>query len=550
MISNIILTLGTQGKPYVLSANNLKTFNYIYQENISHTFNGYVTTKSGSISDYDLYVLQQLGFNVVYNEIETTAFIIYTLDEYMDEGTSIQIYNNTLEPDKVNWRIADISITSTSLPASLFDTIKERIHITDDGVLVCDAPEENYSWLAEVTIEGSPNYNEGAVGSTTVYVRAVEVQDILVDTATKVLINSSNPLTVSKYPSTNTKTVGHFSVNVTKGGYTNGVYYAPPTLGNVSMIVNYFLFSDSVPFKVINKTIEVTNPVITAQIVDAEGNSIDNGYIIISDGETEDVTILNGESAFVELGKTYNITVPSLDGYDSFKAPTTVTPTKAETIVKVEYRTLPNGVLIIYEDGSYVTSDKWDYGKTNASGSPAVAVGLKTDDVQFMFSASYDRTVKRQYHSSDTAIAAIPTTNQLATALTYTNGKQYTSILCSIQDNDAATYLAPYCASQTLTIGGITKNGYLMTTLQYQRILDNYDTLLSVYGILSGQTSYLFPYENTGDSHIQATAIQNNDRQVWGFSGSYYPYNGTGWRTSIGTHQKTKQFFVIPVFDL
>lgn len=490
MISNIKLTLGTQGKPYVLSANNLKTFNYIYQENISHTFSGYVTTKSGSISDYDLYVLQQLGFNVVYNEIETTAFTIYTLDEYMDEGTSIQIYNNTLEPNKVNWRIADISITSTSLPASLFDTIKERIHITNDGILVCDAPEENYSWLAEVTIEGSPNYNEGAVGSTTVYIRAVEVQDILVDTATKVLINSSNPLTVSKYPSTNTKTVGHFTVTVSKGGYTNGVYYAPPTLGNVSLLINYFLFSDSVPFKVINKTIEVTNPVITAQIVDAEGNSIDNGYIIISDGETEDVTILNGESAEVQLGKTYNITVPSLDGYDSFKAPTTVTPTKAETIVKVEYSSFPSGVLIIYEDGSYVTFDTWDFGKTNNAGSPAVAIGLKTDDVQFMFDINFNNTIKKALATNQTA-GLLPSTNSLETALTYRNGQNYTNLVNSALNGDT-TYMIPYCASQTLTVGGIEKNGYLMTPIEGQSIIDNKANLSAAYTVLSGKSPLIY----------------------------------------------------------
>lgn len=538
MISNIILTLGTQGKPYVLSANNLKTFNYIYQENISHTFSGYVTTKSGSISDYDLYVLQQLGFNVVYNEIETTAFTIYTLDEYMDEGTSIQIYNNTLEPDKVNWRIADISITSTSLPASLFAIIKERIHITDDGILVCDAPEENYSWLAEVTIEGSPNYNSNAVGTTTVYVRAVEVQDILVDIATKVLINSSNPLTVSKYPSTNTKTVGHFSVNVTKGGYTNGVYYAPPTLGNVSMIVNYFLFSDSVPFKVVNKTIEVTNPVITAQIVDSEGNSIDNGYIIISDGETEDVTILNGESAFVQLGKTYNITVPSLDGYDGFNAPTTVTPTKAETIVRVEYRTFPNGVLIIFEDGSYVTYDKWDYNKTNAKGSPAIAIGLKTDSVSFMLDYKFDQTVRLPWHSSNTYLSAIPYTTSLETALTFTDGDRYTNIMCSLQNNDT-TYANPYCYSQTITVDGVTKHAHLMTVAEASAIVNNYAAFNSAYNILSGKNM-----NSSRDSMY--TNIQGNNqdgRAIWmaNLDFNYQP--------SID-HQKTNNRKIIPLYTL
>lgn len=532
MISNITLTLGTQANPYVLSANNLKTFNYIYQEAIAHSFNGYVTTKSGTISDYDLYVLQQLGFNVVYDEIETTAFIIYTLNEYIDEGTSIQIYNNTLEADKVNWRIADISITSTSLPASLFDTIKERIHITKDGVLVCDAPEENYSWLAEVTVEGSPNYNNSAIGSTTVYIRAVEVQDILVDVATKVLINSSNPLTVSKYPSTNTKIVGHFSITVSKGGYTNGVYYAPPTLGNVSLIVNYFLFSDSVPFKVINKTIEVTNPVITAQIVDTDGNSVDNGYIIISDGETE-TTILNGESAFVELGKTYNITVPNLDGYDGYTAPTKVTPTKAETIVKVQYRSLPNGVLIIFEDGSYVTYDQWDYSKTNADGSPAIAIGLKTEDVQFMISAMMTSFESKAYHSAGVLIAAIPATNDLATALTYTNGQQYTDMLCAIQDNNT-TYAAPYCKSQILRINGVEKSGYFMTVLEGIRFSDNYQNINSAYSIISNGKDL----PRAGVS----LSIQTNDA-----NGRWYLSS-----TSVTKHNagKTTPNPIIPIFPL
>lgn len=534
MISNITLTLGTQGKPYVLSANNLKTFNYIYQEAIAHSFSGYVTTKSGTISDYDLYVLQQLGFNVVYKEIETTAFMIYTLSEYIDEGTSIQIYNNTLEPDKVNWKIADITITSASLPASLFDTIKERIHITKDGVLVCDAPEENYSWLAEVTIEGSPNYNEGAVGSTTVYIRAVEVQDIIVDVESKVLINSSNPLTVSKYPSTNTKTVGHFSVNVTKGGYTNGVYYAPPTLGNVSLIVNYYLFSDSVPYKVVNKTIEVTNPVITAQIVDTEGRSVAGSYIIISDGETE-TTILDGESTYVELGKTYNITVPSLDGYDGFSAPTKVTPTKAETVVKVEYRSLPDGILLVYEDGSYVTYDQWDYAKSNASGSPVVAIGLKTEDVQFCI-GFFTAFTKKPLHSVNSVISALPIANDLETVLTLSDWQKYNRSLCSLQDNNT-DYSAPYCNSQTITIGGITKNGHLMTGLEAQRIIDNMETINSIFNIFTGLT---LKNQDFG------TCIQGN--------GYYTPYWVlSGGRNAVHTsngYSRTGSYNILPLFPL
>lgn len=534
MISNITLTLGTQGKPYVLSANNLKTFNYIYQEAIAHSFSGYVTTKSGTISDYDLYVLQQLGFNVVYNEIETTAFMIYTLNEYMNEGTSVQIYNNTLEPDKVNWKIADITITSASLPASLFDTIKERIHITKDGVLVCDAPEENYSWLAEVTIEGSPNYNEGAVGSTTVYIRAVEVQDIIVDVESKVLINSSNPLTVSKYPSTNTKTVGHFSVNVTKGGYTNGVYYAPPTLGNVSLIVNYYLFSDSVPYKVVNKTIEVTNPVITAQIVDTEGRSVAGSYIIISDGETE-TTILDGESTYVELGKTYNITVPSLDGYDGYTAPTKVTPTKAETIVKVQYRSLPNGVLIIFEDGSYVTYDQWDYSKTNAAGSPAIAFGLKTDTVQFMIYGQQDLGIQKAWHS-DNIVVATPSANTLEEALQYNEGAKYNSMLCNLQDYNQ-DYAASYCYAQTLTVGSATKHGRMITVAEGQAFIDNKDILGQVYNLLSGNNMFLnLPYWTSIQKGTDARFVWTLSRNFSSIS-QEYPKTAT-----------TKCVF--PVFDL
>lgn len=236
------MDLGSIDNPQILTEKEIKVLVYIYEHQIDHSLSGYISTESGYISAYHKFALESLGLVVLIDNshIETSDYSLVASKTLINEGESVQIKTNGVTAATLKWYIKNIAISGVS--GVLATTIKNRISLSQQGVLSCDKPEENSSWAATVTIATYPFYlsNPSEISAqektTTVNIQGIAAKEIVITLDNPQLSEGeSTVLSAEVLPTTCTKTVDKIEFSAEYGSIL-GFTYTAPTSRNTDTI--------------------------------------------------------------------------------------------------------------------------------------------------------------------------------------------------------------------------------------------------------------------------------------------------------------------------
>ena len=196
----------------------------------------------------------------------------------------------------------------------------------------------------------------------------------------------------------------------------------------------------------------------------------------------------------VEYGKTYSLTAPTVEGYRvRFNASKQFTHTAG-----VPQRELPMHYMEWDADGVFgldASGATFDYdtieAMTEQERASIIAIGLNTSRLQAANAGfCYKRplaTAGKQWANQNVEFdqTLLPFKTSHAAAVLDLNGAQNTQNIIDIGDSmGVETPAADYCQSQTLTIGGETKTGFLGAYGQMYALAENIAVLNALHSLL------------------------------------------------------------------
>lgn len=301
---------GTNAHPVELSPQQLSNLLKVATNNdIQSDVRGHITTSSGLIARYTKWQLEQkYGANLVIHATEEDdTFSIRPVRNAINEGEQSVITVTGMAVSSVKFRLQHSFRNVYGIQQS---AAQARISM-DGNTLMVDAPQENASWVDEVTIQAIPIYEEwsntSAIQSCVVTITAKEITGIELTSPSLVVRGEDFESEVTLIPSTNTKgshvtldatCVSSGSLSVRKPSIQGLKVYtsAPAEDCSLTLTVDAYLFGDisTVAFtdtvsgiQAVHPYIKITattdgtftdistaNPKVKLQKVDSEGQAI------------------------------------------------------------------------------------------------------------------------------------------------------------------------------------------------------------------------------------------------------------------------------------
>lgn len=481
-LSTVKLNGGTAGNPVVLSARQVNGLVALYKDsNVTKDCSGYVKVASGKLTKSEYIYIQNLGFTIVDTVTTADEFTLYAANNnVVYEGKSVQLYSTGIDiKDLVLTVVAhEIVITSGAISE---EVIKNRINISETGLVTVDDAEENATWQDVITIQAYPNFDptNKVLISNPITIKGIAMSGVSIVAANSVIIGGKINVEVNTLPTDNSKNNYRLELSANDGVINNNIYNAPDTPVETAIIAECFLFGGNVATFHVEKKVSVKMPVIICEIKDKDGEEVPGAYISVTDGVTQVITQLaNGESMTAVLNRTYAIEAFVPEGYTKAVYPESITPREVETIVTSTYYPLQLGVMAVFEDGSYISYDEWinlSLPNTNEKGSLLIGPGYIFDNGEGFIIASNFKYVP--WYSIQINISSVNCNNDKGDdSIFVDNAVKNTNIIYNIAKNNnynSNDCAAIYCKETKLIINGKEVDGHLMSSNEVYAIRDN-----------------------------------------------------------------------------
>ena len=484
---------GTTDNPVVLTQRHINGLVALSLDaSVTKDINGVVKAQSGKMFKSEYNAIARLGFTIVDTEQVSDNFTIYCANtDTVYEGGSVQVYSAGIPMKDLELNVVTHKIIIQSGAISE-EMIKNRIHI-ENGLVMVDAAEENASWQDTITIQAYPKYDptNKVLINAPIHIQAIALTGISLTVANSVLIGKMATVVVGNLPSTATKPNIRVELSCTHGTLGDGVYLAPDTPCEDTIVAECYLFGGISPTFRMEKTISVKQPIIICEIKDKDGDKVEGAYLTITDSVTGNASQLyNGESMGAVLGRTYRVEANLPTGYIRVLVAETVTLTELDTVITAVYYPVYIGIVAVFEDGTHIAYEEWsDMGKpaANESGSPLIGAGYQNADGESYFVA--DNAVDRPWSSTNVDIAAVqpyPNTGDGCLAVTQQQAKTNTQTIASVLSGQGGTVdncAAIYCQSCVKVLGGKELHGWLGSLKQLTALNNTATALNTVRGV-------------------------------------------------------------------
>lgn len=533
---------GTTDNPVVLTQRHINALVALsLDSSVTKDIKGVVRAQSGKMFKSEYNAIAGLGFTIVDTEQVSDNFTIYCANTgTVYEGGSVQVYSTGIPMEQLvlNVVMHEIIIQSGAISE---EVIKSRIHI-ENGLVMVGAAEENASWQDTITIQAYPKYDptNKVLINAPINIQAIALSGISLTVAKSVLIGKKTTVEVENVPVNATKPNNRVELSCTHGALGNGIYLAPDTPCEDTIVAECYLFGGSLPMFRVEKTISVKQPTIICEIKDKDGEEVEGAYLTITDGMTGVASQLNnGESMTAVLGRTYQVEANLPTGYIKVVVAETITPTDVDTVITALYYPIQVGIMAVYDDGSYVSYDEWvDAGlpATNADGARLIGAGYQSADGESYFVA--DNEVSKKWSNTNVDIAATqpdPNNNDGSLLVTQKQAKNNTITIASVmsgQGDTADTCAAIYCQSMKKTVAGEERQGWLPSNKQLKALANNVSALNTVRGVAGLATIY------------------PNNQQWWSCCQSNASHAWTLNTGNPGNNSKSVSNRVVPFYDL
>ncbi len=523
---------GTSQHPVELNQSQLNNLlKLALNEQIISDVRGHIATSSGLIAKYTKWQLEQKYEHLVIHAEETADTLsLVPVRSAINEGEQTTITVTGMTASSVKFRLQHSFRNVYGISQS---AAQARIHM-DGNVLVVDDPEENASWIDDVTVQAIPIYEEWSnpetIASCTVTVTAKELTGIVLTTPAVCVLGETFAADVTLIPSTNTKK-NHVALDascISDGALAVrkptvqglAVYTAAPAEDcSLTLTVNAYLFgdTDAVAFTDTVSGIHSMNPYIQFTIT-TDGTFSDisaaNPKIHLQKLDSEDAPVeLTGTVSGDSLVFVYGGGNVKGNGRDAFQvtfdeAPQgyrniqqmTITPNQVVTEITVQYVVNRPDIYQVYTDGTYEPISVVQERGYFLNGKTPVGIGIVTDDFSFMFAVDGSTFAGGTTYNLISNDITLPSSIGLfASDVDYTirantlSGKHNTDIILDyLRDNNLwdDSFGICYVYNKTITYGGITYHGYV-GSIPELLVFDGNKTLLNSYiSALYGVSDY------------------------------------------------------------
>lgn len=553
-LSTVKLNGGTAGNPVVLSARQVNGLVALYKDgNVTKDCSGYVKVDSGKLTKSEYIYIQNLGFTIVDTVTTADEFTLYAANNnVVYEGKSVQLYSTGIDiKDLVLTVVAhEIVITSGSISEEI---IKNRIHISETGLVTVDDAEENATWQDVITIQAYPNFDptNKVLISNPITIKGIAMSGVSIVAANSVIICGKINVEINTLPSDNSKNNYRLELSANDGVINNNIYNAPDTPVETTIIAECFLFGGNVATFHVEKKVSVKMPVIICDIKDKDGEEVPGAYISITDGATQIITQLaNGESMTAVLNRTYAIEAFVPEGYTKAIVPENITPKEVETIVTATYYPVQLGVFAYFDNGEYIHYDEWialglpkEYNGGRLLGASIQAEGMKMIGLFESFvslpvytDANTEIPVGR-VEESDFEIISQEQTRTISDAVA--------GYISNISDTQEVAHVKAY--NSIYTINGTEHKGRLPNAKETQIIINNRDNIKTICSSINKNAIPISTYIKLWLAYH--SPIDHQITRLWAYS-YFENYVYTGIYNIYPNSNITSKQYVLIIFDL
>ena len=552
-LNTVKLNGGTTGNPVVLSARQVNGLVALYKDsNVTKDCSGYVKVASGKLTKSEYIYIQNLGFTIVDTVTTADEFTLYAANNnVVYEGKSVQLYSTGIDIKNLVLTVVAHEIVITSGTISE-EVIKNRIHISETGLVTVDDAEENATWQDVITIQAYPNFDptNKVLISNPITIKGIAMSGISIVAANSVIIGGKINVEVNTLPTDNSKNNYRLELSANDGVINNNIYNAPDTPVETAIIAECFLFGGNVATFHVEKKVSVKMPVIICEIKDKDGEEVPGAYISVTDGVTQVITQLaNGESMTAVLNRTYAIEAFVPEGYTKAIVPANITPKEVETIVTATYFPLQLGVFAYFDNGEYIHYDEWlalglpkEYNGGSLLGASVQAEGMK------MIGLFESTVILPIYTDNTTEITVgkvaqndIETITQEQTRTISDTVAAYISNLTNTQD---LAHIKAY--NSIYNINDTEHRGRLPNAKECQCIIANRDNIETILSSINKHTAPVVKFLSFWIAYHTGYNSNNNFYWVRGYSinGAVYEH------ADCDKSKLSDNCYVLPIFDL
>lgn len=546
---------GTDENPIELNQSQLNNLlKLALNKQIVSDVRGHIATSSGLIAKYTKWQLEQKYEHLVIHAEETADTLsLVPVRSAINEGEQTTITVTGMTASSVKFRLQHSFRNVYGISQS---AAQARIHM-DGNVLIVDEPEENASWIDDVTVQAIPIYEEWSnpetIASCTVTVTAKELTGIVLTAPDVCVLGETFAADVTLIPSTNTKK-NHVALDascISDGALAVrkptvqglAVYTAAPAEDcSLTLTVNAYLFGDTgavaftdtvsgihsmnpyIQFTITTdgtfSDISSANPKITLQKVDSEDEPIGQPIVLI--GTVSDNSLVytyGGGNVAGDGSEVYKVSIEKIRGY-SLPIMDNVTPNQVVTEINATYLVITPDIYLIYTDGTEqnynsVTQDSTIQGKT------PICIKIMTADGEIYVEPT--GPVQRQYASStsfnistvsanDTDFLGVVNTQRIENAL----------IASGLDVSDPDVYAVAYARSKRITIANVTMIGYIPSAGEARALINNRTKIDAIKGVAFNNYDTIAPtgqmtstnYADAGNSNFYALAASGGKRSA------------------------------------
>lgn len=551
-LNTVKLNGGTTGNPVVLSARQVNGLVALYKDsNVTKDCSGYVKAASGKLRVSEYNSIQNLGFTIVDTVTTADEFTLYAANNnVLYEGKYVQLYSTGIDiKDLVLIVVAhEIVITSGTISE---EVIKNRIHISETGLVTVDDAEENATWQDVITIQAYPNFDptNKVLISNPITIKGIAMSGVSIVSANSVIIGGKINVEVNTLPTDNSKNNYRLELSANDGVINNNIYNAPDTPVETAIIAECFLFGGNVATFHVEKKVSVKMPVIICDIKDKDGEEVPGAYISVTDGVTQVITQLaNGESMTAVLNRTYTIEAFVPEGYDKAIYPESITPKDVETIVTVTYYPVQLGVFAYFDNGEYIHFDEWialglpkEY-----NGGRLLGASIQTEELKMI--GLFESTVNLPIYTDNNTEIPLGKVEQsdleiISQEQTRTISNAVAMFISNLTDNQNLAHIKAY--NSVYTINGTEHRGRLPNAKENQVIVANRDNIKTICSSINKN----FIIRSNSELWVAYHSGRNNIGYLW--ERSYfnnYEYQNT--MTYQGDSFLNSNYSVLIIFDL
>lgn len=524
-LNTVKLNGGTAGNPVVLSARQINGLIALYKDsNVTKDCSGYVKAASGKLTKSEYIYIQNLGFTIVDTVTTPDKFTLYAANNnILYEGKSVQLYSTGIDIKDLVLSVAihEIVINSGAISE---EVIKNRIHISETGLVTVDDAEENATWQDVVTIQAYPSFDptNKVLISNPITIKGVAMSGVNITVASSVIIGGRLNVEVNVLPADHSKNNYRLSVFANDGTISNNTYIAPTYKVETAIVAECFLFGGNIATFHVEKKVSVKTPVIICEIKDKDGEEVPGAYISVTDGTNQIITQLsNGESMTAVLNRTYTIEAFVPEGYTKAIYPESITPKGVETIITATYYPVQLGVFAYFDNGEYIHYDEWialglpkEY-----NGGRLLGASIQTEDLKMI--GLFESTVKLPIYKDNRTEIPIGKVEEfdleiISQEQTRTISDAVAIYISSISDTQELAHIKAY--NSVYTINDTEYRGRLPNAKETQVIVANRDNIKTICSSINKNVVSIYNEEHLWLAYN--SGIYNNGRLNW--ANSYF----------------------------